>query len=260
MRLAQTTRRGSSGPIWAVAIVAIVLALASFGYAYIATTSGANSAEVNSLSTSVSSLGAAASAGVKPTTVAYKVDWCNTDNTGQDRFCPNQIVVNQGDIVQIMFIHNDTDAHTFTLDTGPYSFQINDTAAGMHDFLTNGFISGSCTNGTYAQESTGISGTYCVSGKSLLQPGGNFQAPQNSQPAVSPANAISVPMDNTGHVVSFNATSGQSEIWGLGSFQATTPGIYMFFCDYHVSNGMFGYLVVLPNSYCGANPTSCGLS
>ena len=65
-------------------------------------------------------------------------------------------------------------------------------------------------------------------------------------------------MDNTAHIVIFNSTV--SEVWGVGSFQATTPGIYEFFCDYLVSNGMFGYLVVLPNPYCTANPSSCGLS
>src|SRR5579872_3327007 len=50
-----------------------------------------------------------------PTVVPIKIDWCNADNSGQDRFCASTIQVVQGDIVQVMFIQNDTDAHTFTV-------------------------------------------------------------------------------------------------------------------------------------------------
>jgi plastocyanin len=261
------SKNGTSGTTWAavaVAVVAIILSVAAIGMALTGTGgSGVSNASVTSLNSSVSSLssqlaGMASSGGAKPTTVAYKVDWCNTDNTGEDRYCPNQLIVNQGDTVQIMFLHNDSDVHTFTLDTGSYNFQINGSAVGMHDFLTNDNLVTACSNGPYTAESSGISGSYCVSGSSLLQPGGNFRIAQNTNPANSPPNLVDVAMDNTVHVVVFNDNA--SEIWGVGSFQATTPGIYEFFCHYHVSNGMFGYLIVLPNSYCTANPSSCGLS
>ena len=258
---------GSSGTVWAaiaVAVIAILIAVASLSVALNAQSSANANTGVAQISANVQSQLSAL--GVKPTTVAYKVDWCNTDNTGQDRFCPNQLVVNQGDVIQIMFIHNDTDVHTFTLDTSPYFFQINDSAAGMHNFITNGNLAGPCSNtGSYAQESAAISGVYCVSGQSLLAPGGNFKIAQNANPA-NPGNGslginlILVGMTNTVQVVNFNFSGGVSEVWGVGSFQATTPGIYEFFCHYHVSNGMFGYLVVLPNPYCTSSPTSCGLS
>lgn len=249
----------SSGTTYAaiaVAVVAILLALASLSVAYQAQSSANANTGVSQLSSSLNT--ALSSLGVQPTTVAFKVDWCNTDNTGQDRFCPNQLVVNQGDIVQIMFIHNDTDVHTFTLDTAPYNFQINDSAAGMHDFISNTDLAGPCVNGAYSAESQGISGTYCVSGTSLLAPGGNFRIAQNGNPAVSPPKLLILPMNNMVHVVVFNSTV--SEVWGIGSFQATQPGIYEFFCHYHVSNGMFGYLIVLPNAYCTTNAAACGLT
>lgn len=248
----------SSGTVWAaiaVAVVAILLALASLSVALGATSTANSNTGISQVNSSLNSY--ISSQGSKPSTVAFKVDWCNTDNTGQDRFCPNELVVNQGDVVQIMFLHNDSDVHTFTLDTGPYNFQINGSAAGMHDFISNTNLAGPCTNGAYSAESTGISGTYCVSGTSLLAPGGNFRVAQNTNPANSPPNLVDVPMDNTVHVVVFNSTV--AEVWGVGSFQATTPGIYEFFCHYHVSNGMFGYLIVLPNSYCNANAAACGL-
>lgn len=260
----------TTGTVWAaigVAVVAILLAVASLSIAFSAQ-SAANSAS-NSASQANSGIaainGTISNSGIKPTTIAFKVDWCNTDNTGEDRFCPNELVVNQGDVVQIMFIHNDTDVHTFTLDTSPYFFQINDSTTMMHNFINNLSISGNCSNtGTIAQQSAGISGVYCVSGNSLLPAAGNFKIAQNPNPA-SPGNGskgiplIDVKMDNMVHVVVFNFTAGASEVWGVGSFQVTQPGIYEFFCHYHVSNGMFGYLIVLPNAYCTATPSACGV-
>jgi plastocyanin len=251
----------SSGTVWAaigVAVIAILIALASLSVAFNAQSAASANTGVSQVSTNLNNV--VSSLGVQPTTVAFKVDWCNTDNTGQDRYCPSTIVVNQGDIVQIMFIHNDTDAHTFTLDTGSYNFQINDSTAGMHNFVTNTVIPGSCSNsGTFAQESAGISGVYCVSGTSLLAPSGDFKIAQNGVPSVSPPALELIPITNTVQVNMFNSSSGASEIWGIGAFQATQPGIYEFFCHYHVSNGMFGYLIVLPNAYCVTNAAACGL-
>ncbi|HYB04212.1 MAG TPA: hypothetical protein VED17_07110 [Nitrososphaerales archaeon] len=223
----------------------------------------------------------AASINQKPAVMALKIDWCNTDNTGEDRFCPAMIDVVQGDIVQILFIQNDTDTHTFTLTSGPYSFQINTTMAGSHNFLDNETAyNGSCVNGNYSEESAGVSTTYCVSGSSLLSPtflaangASNFAEEQNGNPAepfgsstnphpiVLPISDDSYYGDSsnlTGVNIPSNATS--SEVWGVGAFQASYAGVYQFTCIYHVANGMFGYLVVLPNAYWDTNATACGLS
>lgn len=253
----------SSGVTWAavgVAVVAILLALGSLSVAYNAQSAANANSGASQVSSSLNS--ALSSLGVKPTTVAFKVDWCNTDNTGQDRFCPSELVVNQGDVVQIMFIHNDTDAHTFTLDTGYYNFQINDSIGGMHNFVSNSNIAGSCSNsGTFAQESAGISGVYCVSGTALMavtSPVTNFKIAQNGVPTVSPPALEDVPVNNQVVMISLNTTAASSEVYGVAAFQVTQPGIYEFFCHYHVSNGMFGYLIVLPNAYCTTNPSACG--
>jgi plastocyanin len=71
-----------------------------------------------------------------PQTRNIHVEWSNTENAGQDRFFESTIVVNQGDNVSITFIANDTDAHTFTLES-PYNFQINATVPGTMDYLKN---------------------------------------------------------------------------------------------------------------------------
>ena len=251
-------------------MIAVIVAFAGIGVMYSGL--GSQSSELSTVSNQVGSLSTQvsnylASVNTPPREVAYKVDWCNTDNTGQDRFCPGEIIVNQGDTVQILFIHNDTDAHTFTLDTSPYFFQINDSSSGMHNFLTNEFNAGNCSNsGTLAQEQGNISEVYCVSGSSLLPPGTDFVIAQNPTPAQAYSNGsgpIILTVDNTVHFVNTTAAAINStvtEIWGIGSFQATTPGVYEFFCHYHVSNGMFGYLVVLPNAYCGTNPKECGVN
>ena len=202
----QTSRRGSTGPIWAVAIIAIILALASFGYAYIATTSGANSSEVNSLSTSVSSLNSAVSAltvvNQAPQTRFIQETWNFNDASQQDRFDPTLIVINQGDTVDLTFASNDTgDSHTFTLTGIPEGeFQLNDSTAGLTNFLTGATFTGAATG--------------CMT---------------NGQPVAC----------NT-HGTIGNLTS-------TGSFTVNQPGVYRFFCVYHQSIGMYGFLVVLPN-------------
>jgi plastocyanin len=258
----------------AVAVIALIIAFAAIGIMY--SNAGSQSSRLSSVSSQVASLNSkvanVASVNVAPSAVAVKVDWCNTDNTGQDRFCPSTIVVNQGDIVQILFMHNDTDAHTFTLDTAPYFFQINDSSAGMHNFLTDQYNSGNCSNsGTIAQQQAGISDIYCVSGNSLLSTstlksnGANdFVIGQNPIPT-NPLTGGPIILSVNNQVNFVNASSaaisaGSTEIWGIGAFQATSPGVFEYFCHYHVSNGMFGYLVVLPNAYCGTNPTACNVT
>ena len=72
----------------------------------------------------------------KPQVRNIKVDWVNTLNSGQDRFFLPTITVNQGDTIAITFVSNDTDAHTFTLES-PYDFQINATVPGTRDYLKN---------------------------------------------------------------------------------------------------------------------------
>ena len=279
-------RSGLASAALALAIIAILLGLGAIYYAGTVTPSNTSNTTNTSVQGQIQAintkLATFSTVNATPAVVPFRVDWCNTDNTGQDRFCPSTLVVNQGDTVQILFIHNDTDAHTFSIITG-YSFQINLTygapgetnvsgtlyANGMHNFLTNGNFTGSCSNaGTYAQQSAAISGTYCVSGSSLLPVAGYGIAinpipsiPVSAGPGLSLINVTNTAFfPNVNIPLVYNGTQ-TAEAWGIGAFQATTPGIYEYFCHYHVSNGMFGYLIVLPNSYCSASATNakaCG--
>jgi plastocyanin len=279
------------GLTMAVGVVALLLAVGAIGFAYVGSNTQISALQnsVSSLQAGQSNLAGLASVNRAPVVLPVKLAWC-LETVIQDRFCPNIIVADQGDIVQLFFISNDTAAHTFTM-TGTYDFQVNDSGAGELDFLTNySPIAGNCSNsGSFAQISAGVSGTYCVSGTSLLSNATltadnayTFGEAQNPSPGLPFASACvagepqGVCLNNPGpgpyyvddqsHMLSLSvsgvgvAATGGSETQGIGAFQATTPGVYIFFCRYHVSNGMFGYLVVLPNAYCNSHASACGSS
>jgi plastocyanin len=260
-----------------VAVIAIFIGIGAFGFAYVGASSQVTNlqGQVSTLQSQIPGLIAksgVASVNATPATLSFKVDWCNTDNSGQDRFCPPTIIVHQGDIVQILFQTNDTDAHTFTLIRGGYSFQLNNTwgapgssgtfnssANGMHNFLSNAYFQSSCVQASYSQASAGLSSSDCVSGSSVLAPGAAFTVPLNQEPANSPAVAPdsikTIQVDNMFHFISENGVS--NSVWSIAEFRASTPGIFEYFCYYHVSNGMFGYLIVLPNTYCNNHAAAC---
>jgi len=138
----------SSAEIMGVVLI-IILAVAAIGF-FDAVPNGSNSSfssEIQTLQSEVSQLNHNESllssklsslpeVNQAPQTRNIKIEWSNTENAGQDRFFESTIVVNQGDNVSITFIANDTDAHTFTLES-PYDFQINGTVPGTLDYLRN---------------------------------------------------------------------------------------------------------------------------
>ncbi|MDA4124456.1 MAG: hypothetical protein OK438_03290 [Thaumarchaeota archaeon] len=283
---------GGSSTTGKVAVVIAVIAILIGAGMYVAFSSSLSnqSNQISSLSSQLTSLAGkppTASVNVAPGVIAVRVDWSNLDPTTQDRFNPSVITVVQGSVVQILFEHNDTDAHTFTMyaPQSTYGFQINATLAGMRDFLDSHIYPASCTNGSYQQDTTGltangVSTVFCISGSSLLSiaelkshAASNFRIAVNPNPALplTPTNqsgnptAILLPVDNLVHYGSGTLgrianASGTAEVFGIGAFQANTPGVFEFFCDYHVSNGMFGYIVVLPNAYCTTNVAACGVT
>ncbi len=260
----------------AVAVIAVFLAVGAIAFAYVGASSQVTNlqGQVSTLQNQIPSLIAKsglASVNATPTTMAFRVDWCNTDNSGQDRFCPPVLIVHQGDLVQILFQTNDTDAHTFTLVAGGYNLQLNNTYGatgsngnfstsgnGMHDFLTDGYFQSSCVQAAYTAASAGLSSSDCVSGSSLLAPGGTYKIPINPNPASSPlppATPELITVDNQFHFVSESAS--YDAVWSTASFRASIAGIFEFYCYYHVSNGMFGYIIVLPNTYCNVHSAAC---
>ncbi len=62
------------------------------------------------------------------------VEWMETQS-GQDRFYPDFIIVNQWDTVHLTFISNDTVAHDFVIGA-PYNIIVNATVPGLYNDLT----------------------------------------------------------------------------------------------------------------------------
>jgi plastocyanin len=71
----------------------------------------------------------------QPTARNIIIEW-TMYQSGQDKFVPDLIVINQGDSVVLTFISNDTDAHTFSVTLPTGFFQLNASAPGMTDPLT----------------------------------------------------------------------------------------------------------------------------
>ncbi len=194
-----------------VAVLALILGVASLAYGFYVQT------QVSSAQSAASSLPKINQA-VQTRNVT--IDWVNTFNSGLDRFAPEYIVINQGDTVNLSFISNDTDAHTFTTQLPTGIFQLNDSIAGQTNFLTGGTFAGNATG--CQQDSIGVS---C-----------------NLAP-------YSRCVDGAGAKVACNSPAvNHSMVFTKGSFTVKVAGTYLFYCVYHKAKGMFGYLIVLPNA------------
>ena len=186
-------RRALSFEVGALAIIAVIILAATISLAYRplapsisqATTSSSQSSAGPSLLPAMNQ---------PPTTREIWIQWEETQS-GQDRFYPDFIVVNQGDTVRLTFINNDTVMHNFVIGA-PYDINVNASVPGLYNDLTGAKVTVPATNN---------SPDVVVSGR----PG---------------------------------------SVTARYTFVAQYAGIYEFVCTYHVTVGMFGYLVVLPNA------------
>jgi plastocyanin len=110
---------------------------------------------------------------VPPTTIPLKIEWA-PQVSGQDRFFPDTIVVDQGDTIDLTFISNDTDAHTFTI-ASPYNFQMNISAAGLTDYLTGNNFTGPSTGNSPGVSVTGTIGNMTATGSFVAKYAGTFE-------------------------------------------------------------------------------------
>jgi plastocyanin len=196
-----------------VAIIALILGIASLGYGYYVQTQVSSA---QSAATSLPKINQAVQ------TRNVTIDWVNTFNSGLDRFAPEYIVINQGDTVNLSFISNDTDAHTFTVILPTGTFQLNDSIAGQTNFLTGGTFAGNATG--CQRDSVAVSCNLATYSRCV---------------------------DGTGAKVACNSTAppaDHSMVFTSGSFTVKVAGTYLFYCVYHKAKGMFGYLIVLPNA------------
>jgi plastocyanin len=224
----------------AIGIVGLVLGASGLGYAVYLGQSQIPS-QISTLSVNV-----------KPSDKTIRVEWETALNSGQDRFFPEFITVVQGDNLTIVLITNDTsDGHTFTIGLGmrnlPTSavFQLNNSWTGQttgpyikpfHP-APNGLDCCLANGGRYNPEFnfTGIP-TGCT------DQNGNSYTCNTKNTGGGSTYACNAYAPSTAPVPCSQWSSG----W-LGV--VTVPGVYKFFCFFHQSAGMIGYLTVLPNSY-----------
>ena len=200
----------SASTALAVALVALIVALAGFAIPLIAPYN-ASSDQVNTLQSQVGQLQQQISSlpvmDQSPTTRIILLSWQNTGNTGQDRFNPNVITINQGDTVFVTFEDNDTDGHTFEILLPTGLFVLNNSLAGETNHLTLAAFAGNATG--------------CM------------------------VNGQGVPCNTTGSCSTGITACNVTSTGTFGP--VTVPGIYRYFCLYHQALGMFGFLIVLPN-------------
>lgn len=198
----------------AIGIIALVIGAIALGYA------------VYLGQSQVPSQISAVSVNVKPSDKTINIDW-TLDDTGMDRYNPQYVTVAQGDNLTIVLITNDTgDAHTFTIGLGlvglpSAKFQLNNSAADLE--------SGPYTNPPDVVF-TGPPGNSCYDNTGTQY---NCNTQEMGTPTCVPPPGESC--------------FGLSSSGWLGP--VTVPGVYKFFCFYHQDAGMFGYLIVLPNTY-----------
>ena len=192
-RVPPILRGGLSFEVGALALIAVIIFAAAFSLAYRPLAPNILQATVSSSQLS----GGPAQLPVMnqpPTTREVWLQWEETQS-GQDRFYPNFIVVNQGDTVKLTFINNDTVMHNFVIGA-PYDINVNASVPGLNNDLTGAKVTVPATNNSPGVVVTGRPGS----------------------------------------------------VTARYTFVAQYAGIYEFVCTYHVTVGMFGYLVVLPNA------------
>jgi hypothetical protein len=174
----------------------------------------------------------------------------------QDRWFPQDIVVNQGDTVILTLIVNDTDgAHTFTMiaPTGTNGAlqltQINMSMVGQwmyHPPAESGPQFGIEVAGNpvgcdimgqnvTCNASTDLTQGNCTTNGCTIAGGCSINGG-----ALGPCTGSWMLSKNQTEIAEIQTTVT------LGPF--TTPGVYRYFCSYHQEIGMIGFLVVLPNS------------
>ena len=191
----------------------------------------------------------------RPTTRLVTMEWEATLPSLQDRWFPQDIIVNQGDTIVLTLIVNDTDgAHTFNIlaPTGPGGAaqltQINMSTVGQwmyHPPAESGpqfgvevagapvgcvlmgqnvtcYHSTDLTTGSCSLSGCTIAGGCSINGGPLGPCTGSWMLSKNQTEIAEIQTTVT-----------------------LGPF--TVPGIYRYFCTYHQEIGMYGFLIVQPN-------------
>ena len=226
----------------AVAVVALFVAVAAVGFAYVGASSPVNTlqSQVSTIQSELSTVGGTLpGVNQQPQTRNIIVEWEATLPSTQDRWLPQVLIVNQGDTINLYVESNDTDgAHTWTIEapTGPggalQETQLNVSAVGQWKYFP-------------PRESGPMYGMEVKSPASGC-------VTMNQNVSCNTVGGCSINGGPIGPCTgSWMLQSNQTEIASIHASVTfgplTVPGIYRYFCFYHQDIGMLGYLLVLPN-------------
>lgn len=157
------------GLLMIVLVVAIFFNLPSYGYAFTITRHAART----TLAANPFELVNASPQNQTSATRDIIVEWMKTQ-TGQDRFYPDFIIVNQWDTVNLTFINNDTVAHDFVIGA-PYNIMLNATVPGLYNDLTRQEFTTPPTNNSPGVQVSGTPGNVSASYSFVAKYAGIFE-------------------------------------------------------------------------------------
>lgn len=100
--------------------------------------------------------------------------WYKSPASGQDRFDPSFLVVNQGDTISLTFINNDTVAHDIVIGP-PYNIVINATVPGLVNDLTGRTFTTSAKNNSPGVAVEGKPGNVTATYEFIVKYAGTFE-------------------------------------------------------------------------------------
>ncbi len=158
-----------------ICMLAIVLAIALFLPLNVHASAGNRVAPLSATTPVPSGTDANTSlpAAQAPTARDIIVEWMETQS-GQDRFNPEFIIVNQMDTVNFVFINNDTVAHDFVMGP-PYNILVNASVPGLYDDVTGQKITTPALHNSPGVVVTGTPGNVSASYSFVARYAGIFQ-------------------------------------------------------------------------------------
>ncbi len=161
------------GFLMIVLVVAIFFNLPSYGHAFTIARDAARTTLAAYPSEIANNVNSASPQNQTSTTRDIIVEWMETQS-GQDRFYPDFIVVNQGDTVNLTFINNDTVAHDFVIGA-PYNIMLNATVPGLYDDMTGQEFTTSPTNNSPGVQVSGTPGNVSATYSFVAKYAGIFE-------------------------------------------------------------------------------------
>jgi len=142
------------------------------------------------------------------------VEWMKTQS-GQDRFYPDFIIVNQWDIVNLTFINNDTVAHDLIIGA-PYNIAVNATVPGLYNDVTGAKFTTPATGNSPGVMVFGTPGNVSATYSFVAKFAGIFEYVCSYHTQVGMIGYLVV-LSNSSSSVGVSQTSTTSQMMTLGS-------------------------------------------